>query len=400
MREFKHPDGMTQRLALADLTRGGGAVLTSMVQKGRPVVVYGDPPWSPGNEKWWRRHAELAPPMHYSDLLGGWCGAVAALRPVHVFCEQSVNAGHRKLFLDAFDQSGCGLGSAVEYVTTYGSPKRENILVHYGPEISTDPTGMSGVPMTRAVFAGIEWPAGSVVVDPCIGKGMVSRLAHEFGLDCVGTELNPKRLNKTISWLLKKGYIEGEDDTASRVATYNRRVARLATSIADICDDPALSPQLLPAGSVVGNAYNPNKVAAPELDLLELSIREDGLTMAVVVMAEAAGWTVIDGFHRHTVLTKRLGRDYVACTVLDKELSERMASTVRHNRARGKHHVDLMATLVNEMHAAGVGDEEIAEQLGMTTEELLRLQQMVGAARLLAAEEYSKSWGKIDDESS
>ena len=183
-----------------------------------------------------------------------------------------------------------------------------------------------------------------------------------------------------------------------RIDTYNAAVRAAASQIADICDDPALCPQLLPTADIKGNDYNPNKVACPELDLLELSIREDGVTMAVVVMPSSDGdtWTVIDGFHRRKVVQERLGRDFIPCTILHKTDSERMASTVRHNRARGKHHVDLMAVLVKSMLDSGMADEDTAKHLGMTTEEFLRLLQMVGAAKILATEEYSRSWGLIE----
>ena len=134
------------------------------------------------------------------------------------------------------------------------------------------------------------------------------------------------------------------------------------------------------------------------MDLLEESMRADGVTMPVVVMPLQDTWELIDGFHRHIVGTQRLGRRYLPCSVIDRPLADRMASTVRHNRARGKHQVELMAALVREMMDLGWDDQRIARALGMSEEELLRLRQMVGAARLLAAREYSLSWGRIDAE--
>ena len=148
----------------------------------------------------------------------------------------------------------------------------------------------------------------------------------------------------------------------------------------------------------MGNDYNPNKVAAVELDLLEESIRADGITMALVVMPdpERGQWVVVDGFHRREVGVGRLGRRYLPCVELTNPLAERMASTVRHNRARGKHQVELMASLVRGMVELGWDDARMGEALGMSPEELLRLRQMVGAARVMAAEEYSLSWGNIE----
>jgi len=182
-----------------------------------------------------------------------------------------------------------------------------------------------------------------------------------------------------------------------RVGVYNTLVSALADLVADFAPDPALRPQLVPIGEVEGNAYNPNRVASVEMDLLETSIRADGLTMAVVTMKAAADrWEVVDGFHRRIVMGDRLGRRWIPVVELRRPLVDRMASTVRHNRARGKHHVDLMADLVKGMMELGWDDARIAAALGMSEEELLRLRQMVGAAKMLAAREYSQSWGTIE----
>lgn len=179
-----------------------------------------------------------------------------------------------------------------------------------------------------------------------------------------------------------------------RVEAYNRLSRELRAMVSEICDDPVLSVQLLPADRVRANTYNPNRVAPPEMDLLELSIREDGVTMPVVTVRdpEAGEWEVVDGFHRRGVIVDRLDRRYVPSSVIDRPLADRMAATVRHNRARGKHQVDLMGALVRALMAEGWGDERIAEHLGMSVEELLRLKQIVGAARMLAGAEYSRSW--------
>ena len=417
-----------QRLAVADLTADGAGVLDGL-RDGRPVaVVYSDPPWSPGNEKWWRRRAGAAPPVAYTALLDGWCRAVAACRPEHVFCEQSIHAGHRQQLLDAVARCpGWTLPLLEQWEVRYGSPKRPNVLLHFGREaLRTDPSGMSGEPMTRRVLEGLALPAGAVAADPCTGLGMTSRMAHEFGLSFIGTELDPARLARTRGWLEKRGYRESPAATvtappvvpcpappvsrpglaeairalaalpeAERVAAYNEAQCALGALVADLAPDPACAPQLVPADAVQANDYNPNRVASTELDLLEQSMRADGITMPVVVMPAAGRWLVIDGFHRHGVATQRLGRRWLVCSTIDRPLADRMASTVRHNRARGKHQVELMAALVKGMMDLGWDDERVAEALGMSVEELLRLRQMVGAARLLAAETYSRSWGSI-----
>jgi hypothetical protein len=135
-----------------------------------------------------------------------------------VFCEQSVNAKHRGMFLAAVARcSGWELPLLEEWTVYYGSPGsrscvRPNTLLHFGGEkLAGDPSGLSGEAMTRCVFDALGLPAGTVVADPCMGKGMTSRQAHEHGCDCFGTELNPARLEKTIAWLLKRGYREVTD---------------------------------------------------------------------------------------------------------------------------------------------------------------------------------------------
>lgn len=183
-----------------------------------------------------------------------------------------------------------------------------------------------------------------------------------------------------------------------RILAYNRAQRAMAALVADVTTDPACSPQLLPAAAIVANDYNPNRVAATELDLLEQSIRADGLTMSIVVIPDPDHdrWVVVDGFHRREVAAGRLGRRYLPCSVIERDLADRMAATVRHNRARGKHQVELMAALVKGMIELGWDDPTIAQHLGMSVEELLRLRQMVGAARIFAADEYSKSWGLVE----
>lgn len=184
-----------------------------------------------------------------------------------------------------------------------------------------------------------------------------------------------------------------------RVELYNACTMELREMMRGIADDPVLAIQLVPAGNVRANDYNPNRVASPEMDLLEDSIRADGVTMPVVVMREPGSdiHLTVDGFHRQLVLTSRMARRYIPCSLIDADVSNRMASTIRHNRARGKHQVDLMGEIVKALMGDGWDDERIALHLGMSLEELLRLKQIVGAARLLAAEQYSASYGRDDE---
>lgn len=178
-----------------------------------------------------------------------------------------------------------------------------------------------------------------------------------------------------------------------RVALYNH-VVRLAAKhlLHDLPADPACCPQLLRADETYANNYNPNAIATPELRLLEQSIEADGVTMCVVVFRSPDGsHEVVDGFHRRLVSIK-LGREYIPCSKIDSQRGDRMASTVRHNRARGKHQVELMGELVKSMIGLGWSDARIAESLGMSEEESLRLRQVVGVAQQLAGKEYNQAW--------
>lgn len=159
---------------------------------------------------------------------------------------------------------------------------------------------------------------------------------------------------------------------------------------------PCLKAHLVPIDQVRANDYNPNHVARPEMELLRQSIEADGVTQPIVVYAEGEHYVIVDGFHRFSLVRDHFGSEVVPVVVIDKALGDRMASTIRHNRARGKHGIELMAALVKDMLALEWSDAQIASALGMSDEELLRLRQIVGAAKALASETYSRSWGNIE----
>lgn len=150
---------------------------------------------------------------------------------------------------------------------------------------------------------------------------------------------------------------------------------------------------------VQANDYNPNKVAPPEMQLLETSIWEDGYTQPVVTYYDKENdkYIVVDGFHRYTILktSKRVyDREdgHLPVVVIDKEIGDRMASTIRHNRARGSHNIDLMSNIVSELVEMGKGDAWICKHIGMSADELLRLKQITGLASLFQNKEFSMSW--------
>lgn len=155
----------------------------------------------------------------------------------------------------------------------------------------------------------------------------------------------------------------------------------------------------VPIEKIRANEYNPNRVAPPEMRLLYESIKEDGYTMPIVCYYHETDdmYEVVDGFHRYGIMLKH--RDIydreggcMPVSVIDKPISERMASTIRHNRARGTHNIDLMSNIVAELVEMGKSDAWIARHLGMDIDEILRLKQITGLAALFADQEYSRAW--------
>ena len=164
---------------------------------------------------------------------------------------------------------------------------------------------------------------------------------------------------------------------------------------------PVYNIKAVPLEKVHANAYNPNHVATPEMKLLYDSIKSDGYTMPIVCyyIEENDTYEIVDGFHRY--LTMKTHKDIydrekglIPVSVINKPLSERMASTIRHNRARGSHDVDLMSKIVGELHELGRTDAWIMKHLGMDADEVLRLKQLSGLASLFKDKDFSKGWEK------
>lgn len=154
------------------------------------------------------------------------------------------------------------------------------------------------------------------------------------------------------------------------------------------------------ADQIEANDYNPNSVAPKEMELLRVSINEDGYTQPIVTMSVNNHREVIDGFHRNRVgkecedVSKRiLGYLPVVTINSDREdKADRMAATIRHNRARGKHKVESMSDIVMELKRRNWSDEKIGTQLGMDADEVLRLAQITGLAELFKDKEFSEAW--------
>ena len=168
---------------------------------------------------------------------------------------------------------------------------------------------------------------------------------------------------------------------------------------------PAYGVRAVPIEKIVANSYNPNIMAPPEMRLLELSIWEDGYTMPCVCyyLEEDDLYEIVDGYHRYLVM-KQSQRIYdrekgmLPVTVIEKDISNRMASTIRHNRARGMHNLELMTEIVTELVKSGMSDKWIMRNIGMDKHELLRFKQISGLAELFRDKEFgwSDDWSEED----
>lgn len=160
----------------------------------------------------------------------------------------------------------------------------------------------------------------------------------------------------------------------------------------------------VPVEKIEPNTYNPNSVAPPEMRLLYDSIKQDGYTMPIVCFYDKDKdmYIIVDGFHRYRVMMEypdiyeREGGK-IPVSVINKSLDNRMASTIRHNRARGSHDVDLMSNIIRELHEIGRSDAWISKHLGMDRDEILRLKQITGLTSLFKDVEFGEAWKPVED---
>jgi ParB-like chromosome segregation protein Spo0J len=171
-------------------------------------------------------------------------------------------------------------------------------------------------------------------------------------------------------------------------------------SVSPFATEPVDFVKWVPQSDVAANDYNPNSVAPPEMELLRVSIMADGYTQPIVTNMENERFEVIDGFHRNRVgkecadVAARI-KGYlpvVQIRAAQTDITDRMASTIRHNRARGKHQVNAMSDIVIELKRRNWTDEKIAKNLGMEPDEILRLCQISGIAELFQDQDFSASW--------
>jgi len=165
---------------------------------------------------------------------------------------------------------------------------------------------------------------------------------------------------------------------------------------------PVLSVRMIPLEKIITNDYNPNKVAKTEMKLLKHSIEEDGYTQPLVVYydEERDLYIIVDGFHRYRCAKEYFNLKEVPCTVIDKKIEDRMASTIRHNRARGTHQIKDMSVVVSDLYKMGWKDQEICKHLGMELDEVLRLKQITGLKEAFSHYEFSKSWEEYEHKKS
>ena len=162
---------------------------------------------------------------------------------------------------------------------------------------------------------------------------------------------------------------------------------------------PVYNIRRVPVEKIQANSYNPNSVAPPEMKLLYKSIKEDGYTMPIVCyyLEDTDTYEIVDGYHRYrTIIEHKDIYDReggcLPVSVIHKPISDRMASTIRHNRARGNHDIELMVNIVADLVDSGMSDKWIMDNIGMDADELLRLKQISGLAALFKDKEFSKSW--------
>lgn len=188
-------------------------------------------------------------------------------------------------------------------------------------------------------------------------------------------------------------------DIPSQIATINA-IKRMLHVLSPMNGEPVDCVIWVPNEEVIANDYNPNSVAPPEMKLLEVSILEDGYTQPIVSFLSDTGREVVDGFHRTRVgkesepIRQRV-HGYIPVVTINesrREKGDRIAATIRHNRARGKHRIDAMSDIVIDLKRRNWSDEKIARNLGMDADEILRLSQITGLAEMFADRDFSMAW--------
>ena len=197
------------------------------------------------------------------------------------------------------------------------------------------------------------------------------------------------------------------ENPAERIEAINE-IKQMLKEVSPFSTEPVECVQWVKSELVFANDYNPNSVAPPEMELLHTSIQEDGYTQPIVVWQHDGIYEVVDGFHRNRVgkeyadIRERI-HGYLPVVVINndrEDKGDRIASTIRHNRARGKHKVEAMSDIVLDLKKRNWSDAKIAKELGMDADEVLRLAQIQGLAEMFADREFSQAWECDYDEES
>lgn len=162
---------------------------------------------------------------------------------------------------------------------------------------------------------------------------------------------------------------------------------------------PVLNVKMVDIDKVIANDYNPNKVAPPEMQLLRHSIEEDGYTQPIVTYYDKKRdiYIVVDGFHRYRCAKEYFNLKQIPIVTIDKDLENRMASTIRHNRARGTHQIIDMSNIVLTLTQNGWTEADISKHLGMELDEVIRLKQITGLKEVFSNHIFSKSWEEYEE---
>ena len=207
-------------------------------------------------------------------------------------------------------------------------------------------------------------------------------------------------LNTVISALIQELTLLSDEQKIEMINTVKLKLHE----VSPFKNEPVDCVLWVKAEKVVANDYNPNKVAPPEMELLKTSILADGFTQPIVTYPTDGIKEVIDGFHRNRVgrecqeVTDRI-KGYLPITIIrpsQEGRGDRIASTIRHNRARGKHQIQGMSAIVLELKRRNWTDNKIAKNLGMDPDEILRLTQILGLKEMFKDKDFSFAWEAID----
>lgn len=226
--------------------------------------------------------------------------------------------------------------------------------------------------------------------------GIIPKKKSKYYSILKNIEMNSLSIEKLTELLADK---ISKLDTDAKVEALNNSRAALH-EVSPLKHHPVDFVRWEKSNQVEVNEYNPNAVAPPEMQLLYESILNDGYTMPIVAFQDNDHFKIVDGFHRRE--TERRNKDisestlgYVPLSTIrntQTDESNRMASTIRHNRARGSHNIELMSQIVSELVEMGKGDPWICKHIGMSIDELLRMKQITGLASLFTNKDFSDSW--------